>query len=121
MHNIYPQTTQAPFLGKDPEPPEDRESLPRFPSNSDQWFLPISPLPPPFYHIDLYRIGAGNDLESTGIWDCLGRNSVSVIEWAEKLGNAEIGGFIRVFIEDAGNDRREVTIEGIDEENRDNL
>ena len=76
---------------------------------------------PPFYHIDLYRIGAGNDLESTGIWDCLGRNSVSVIEWAEKLGNAEIGGFIRVFIEDAGNDRREVTIEGIDEENRDNL
>jgi tRNA threonylcarbamoyladenosine biosynthesis protein TsaE len=76
---------------------------------------------PPLYHIDLYRIGKGNDLESTGIWDCLGGKSVSVVEWAEKLGDVEIKGFIRVIIEDAGDDRREVTIEGIDEENRDNL
>jgi tRNA threonylcarbamoyladenosine biosynthesis protein TsaE len=76
---------------------------------------------PPFYHIDLYRIGAGNDLESTGIWDCIGRDSVSVIEWAEKLGDVAIKDFIRVIIDDAGNDRREITIEGIDEENWNNL
>lgn len=76
---------------------------------------------PPFYHIDLYRIGAGNDLESTGIWDCIGRDSVSVIEWAEKLGDVAIKDFIRVIIDDAGNDRREITIEGTDEQNWNNL
>jgi tRNA threonylcarbamoyladenosine biosynthesis protein TsaE len=76
---------------------------------------------PPFYHIDLYRIGAESDLESTGIWDCIGRDSVSVIEWAEKLGDVAIKDFIRVTIDDAGNDRREITIEGTDEQNWNNL
>lgn len=76
---------------------------------------------PPFYHIDLYRIGAGSDLESTGIWDCIGRDSVSVIEWAEKLGDVAIKDFIRVIIDDAGNDCREITIEGTDEQNWNNL
>ncbi len=76
---------------------------------------------PPFYHIDLYRIGAGSDLESTGIWDYLGRDSVCVIEWAEKLGDAAIRDFIRVRIDDTGNDCREVTIEGVDEKNWNNL
>ena len=76
---------------------------------------------PPFYHIDLYRIGEGNDLESTGIWDCIGRDSVSVIEWAEKLGDVAIKDFIRVIIDDAGNDRREITIEGTDEQDWNNL
>ena len=76
---------------------------------------------PPFYHIDLYRIGAGNDLESTGIWDCIGRDSVSVIEWAEKLGGVAIQDFIKVIIDDAGNDCREITIEGTDEQDWNNL
>lgn len=76
---------------------------------------------PPFYHIDLYRLADGSDLDATGIWDYIGGDSVSVIEWAEKMGEPDIKEFVKVKIEDMGDDLRELVIEGIDEENRDNL
>jgi tRNA threonylcarbamoyladenosine biosynthesis protein TsaE len=76
---------------------------------------------PPFYHIDLYRIEKDRDLDDTGIWDCMGKNSISVIEWAEKLGDALPEGLIKVRINDKGNTVREISIEGIREEDRHNL
>jgi tRNA threonylcarbamoyladenosine biosynthesis protein TsaE len=76
---------------------------------------------PPLYHIDLYRIEKDGDLDSTGIWDCLGKNSISVIEWAEKLGDELPEGLIKVRIDDKGNGIREISIEGIHEEDRHNL
>lgn len=76
---------------------------------------------PPFYHIDLYRLADGSDLDATGIWDYIGGDSVSVIEWAEKMGEPDIKEFVKVKIKDMGDDLRELVIEGIDEENRDNL
>lgn len=76
---------------------------------------------PVFYHIDLYRIEKCDDLEDTGIWDCLRDDSVAVIEWAERLGDFFPSGLIRVMIDDKGNDFREVMIEGINEEDRHNL
>ncbi len=76
---------------------------------------------PPFFHIDLYRLRNGDDLEATGFWDCVGRHSISVIEWAERLGDERVPNFIRVMIEDRENGIREVTIEGIDEKDWDNL
>ena len=79
------------------------------------------PVRPPFYHIDLYRVGEGTDLEGTGIWDCIGKDSIAVIEWAEKLGEMAQDDFIRVTIVDTGNGGREVSIEGIDDENWNNL
>jgi tRNA threonylcarbamoyladenosine biosynthesis protein TsaE len=76
---------------------------------------------PPFFHIDLYRIESEEELDGTGIWDCIGRDSVAVIEWAEKLGGRLAAECVRVEMKDAGDDRREISIEGIDEEDRDNL
>ncbi len=76
---------------------------------------------PPFYHIDLYRIEDGADLDSTGIWDCLGNNSVAVIEWAEKLGNVHSKDFIKVKMVDKGNCLREIAIEGIYQKDWHNL
>ncbi|MHB8882663.1 MAG: tRNA (adenosine(37)-N6)-threonylcarbamoyltransferase complex ATPase subunit type 1 TsaE [Thermodesulfovibrionales bacterium] len=71
---------------------------------------------PPFYHIDLYRIESSDDLESTGIWDIIGGESVSVIEWAERLGDEKIGQPVRVYFEEPAEDVRVITIEGINEE-----
>jgi tRNA threonylcarbamoyladenosine biosynthesis protein TsaE len=74
---------------------------------------------PAFFHIDLYRVEKEEDVDGTGIWDCLGRDSVAVIEWAEKLG-ASAAGFIRVRLKDVGDNRREIYIEGFNEEDRHN-
>jgi tRNA threonylcarbamoyladenosine biosynthesis protein TsaE len=76
---------------------------------------------PPFFHIDLYRIAEGEDLDNTGIWECIGNGSVAVIEWAERLGRPPARDYIKVIIEDGGKDVREITIEGIDEKDWDNL
>jgi tRNA threonylcarbamoyladenosine biosynthesis protein TsaE len=75
---------------------------------------------PAFFHIDLYRVEKEEDVDGTGIWDCLGRDSVAVIEWAEKLG-ASAADFIRVRLKDIGDNRREIYIEGLNEEDRHNL
>lgn len=76
---------------------------------------------PPFFHIDLYRINNESDIYNTGIWECLGGHAVSVIEWAEKLGNELPEHFIsiRIAVMDAG--QRVLSIEGIDEKNWDYL
>lgn len=76
------------------------------------------PVDPPFVHADLYRLGGSDDVENTGLWDYIGKDSISVIEWAEKLGEAPPCKLIRVCLEDKGNDMREITIEGMDEKDR---
>jgi tRNA threonylcarbamoyladenosine biosynthesis protein TsaE len=76
---------------------------------------------PPFFHIDLYRVGEGEDLDNTGIWECIGGGSVSVIEWAERLGKPPVRDYIKVIIEDGEKDVREITIEGVDEKDWNNL
>jgi tRNA threonylcarbamoyladenosine biosynthesis protein TsaE len=75
----------------------------------------------PFFHVDLYRIEKEEDLDATGIWDCLGRDGICVIEWAERLGKETVGGMIRVELADRGDDLREISIEGIDEKDWNNL
>jgi tRNA threonylcarbamoyladenosine biosynthesis protein TsaE len=75
----------------------------------------------PFFHVDLYRIEKEEDLDATGIWDCLGRDGICVIEWAERLGKETVGGMIRVELADRGDALREISIEGIDEKDWNNL
>jgi tRNA threonylcarbamoyladenosine biosynthesis protein TsaE len=75
----------------------------------------------PFFHIDLYRIEREEDLDATGIWDCIGKEGVTVIEWAERLGEARISGMIRVEIADRGDGLREIAIEGLNEKDWNNL
>jgi tRNA threonylcarbamoyladenosine biosynthesis protein TsaE len=76
---------------------------------------------PPFFHIDLYRISSGFDLDSTGIWDCIGQHSISVIEWAEHADGELPEDSLKVTIKDIGNDTREITIEGKNEKDWDHL
>ena len=73
------------------------------------------PTIPPFFHIDLYRTSGGIDLESTGIWDCIGNSSISVIEWPENAEGELPEDSLKIIINDPGNDIREIIIEGRDE------
>lgn len=75
------------------------------------------PSTPTFFHIDLYRTAGGAELDSTGIWDCIGNHSISVIEWAEHAEDGLPEDSLKVSIEDIGSDNREIIIEGRDEKN----
>ena len=79
------------------------------------------PTDPPFFHIDLYRTSGGVDLESTGIWDCIGNHSISVIEWPEHAAGELPEDSLKITIEDAGDNIREIIIEGKDEKDWDYL
>ncbi|HTZ18319.1 MAG TPA: tRNA (adenosine(37)-N6)-threonylcarbamoyltransferase complex ATPase subunit type 1 TsaE [Dissulfurispiraceae bacterium] len=68
---------------------------------------------PPFYHIDLYRLGDEPCLEDIGLWEYIGSGGIAVVEWAEKLGEMPEGA-VSVNFEYLGEDRRQVLFTGID-------
>jgi len=76
---------------------------------------------PPFSHIDLYRIEKDNELAELGLWDHIGEDSISVIEWAEKAEKGLPEDIIKVRLKSIDEHMREITIEGEDGENWDNL
>ncbi|HIJ60719.1 MAG TPA: tRNA (adenosine(37)-N6)-threonylcarbamoyltransferase complex ATPase subunit type 1 TsaE [Nitrospirae bacterium] len=69
---------------------------------------------PPLFHIDLYRLNDGADIDDMGLWDYLSVDSICVIEWAERLGNID-GWTVRISIVETDEECREINIEGIDE------
>ncbi|NCO68756.1 MAG: tRNA (adenosine(37)-N6)-threonylcarbamoyltransferase complex ATPase subunit type 1 TsaE [Nitrospirae bacterium CG_4_10_14_0_8_um_filter_41_23] len=76
---------------------------------------------PPFSHIDLYRIEKDAEISELGLWDQIGGDSISVIEWAEKAERVLPEDMIKVRLKSVGENMREITIEGRDEKSRDNL
>jgi tRNA threonylcarbamoyladenosine biosynthesis protein TsaE len=76
---------------------------------------------PHFSHIDLYRIEKGSELEELGLWDHIGYDTVSVIEWAEKVEQELPDDTVRVRFRSLGDNMREITIEGKNEKNWNNL
>jgi tRNA threonylcarbamoyladenosine biosynthesis protein TsaE len=76
---------------------------------------------PHFTHVDLYRIEKDAELDELGLWDQIGADNVSVIEWAEKAERGLPEDAIRVRFKSFGENIREITIEVRDEKNRDNL
>jgi len=76
---------------------------------------------PPFTHIDLYRIERSNELDELGLWDHLGGEHISVIEWAEKAEGVLPEDTVMVKIKSVDEETREITIEGLHEKDRDNL
>lgn len=76
---------------------------------------------PRLYHVDLYRIAGGRDLESTGFWDCMGKDSITVVEWPEHADDELPQDALSVRIVHHTAHEREIEIEGIDEENWHNL
>jgi tRNA threonylcarbamoyladenosine biosynthesis protein TsaE len=59
----------------------------------------------PIYHVDLYRLDGARDLYSIGIDDFLGKEGVTIIEWAERL-VFPFEGAVEIRLTDAGDDRR---------------
>lgn len=66
----------------------------------------------PFYHIDLYRLNPGEASE-LGLQDYLGRDGVSVIEWAERAEGEIPEKRIRISLSYLHDDMREIDIEGV--------
>lgn len=66
---------------------------------------------PPLYHADLYRLGEGEDLEALGLYEYMDGEGITVIEWAEKLPDAETEGTVRVKINLVSEDTREIIID----------
>jgi tRNA threonylcarbamoyladenosine biosynthesis protein TsaE len=76
---------------------------------------------PRFYHLDLYRIAGSRDMESTGIWDCMGEDSIAVIEWPEHAEDELPNDAVSVRISHKNINEREITIDGINEKDWHNL
>jgi tRNA threonylcarbamoyladenosine biosynthesis protein TsaE len=76
---------------------------------------------PPFTHIDLYRIEKEDELDNLSLWDHIGAGNISVIEWAEKAEGGLPEDTIKVSLKFIDENIREITVEGRDEENWDNL
>jgi tRNA threonylcarbamoyladenosine biosynthesis protein TsaE len=76
---------------------------------------------PPFSHIDLYRIEKDAELDEVGLWNQIEGEGISVIEWAEKAERGLPEGAIRVRLTTISDNMREITIEGKNGEDWDNL
>jgi tRNA threonylcarbamoyladenosine biosynthesis protein TsaE len=76
---------------------------------------------PPFVHIDLYRIGKEEEFSELGLWEHIGGEGVSVIEWAEKAEEWMPEDTIRVRLTAIDDNTREIMIEGVNEKSRHNL
>ncbi|MEW6001764.1 MAG: tRNA (adenosine(37)-N6)-threonylcarbamoyltransferase complex ATPase subunit type 1 TsaE [Nitrospirota bacterium] len=76
---------------------------------------------PPFSHIDLYRIEEKTDLDQLGLWDHIGGEGISVIEWAEKAEEGLPENVIRVRLKSLNENMREITVEAGDEKDWNNL
>lgn len=71
----------------------------------------------PLYHMDLYRIDSFDEFELTGAEELMYGRGVTVIEWAEKIGDFLPADTITVVFKLKENLERTVTIEGIEELN----
>ena len=63
------------------------------------------------YHIDLYRIEPGRDMETLGLDDVFRRNAVVLIEWGEKISGLYRGPCLEIHFQDLGGDRRQIVVE----------
>lgn len=66
----------------------------------------------PVLHVDLYRIDRLADVEDLGLPDVFGREAVTLVEWADKLGPLVPADAIRVHIDGVGDEPRRITIAG---------
>lgn len=63
-------------------------------------------------HIDLYRIEAPTEIENLGIGETVEEeNSVTIIEWAERLKNFKLTQGYRIWLGQIDTDKRSVKIE----------
>jgi tRNA threonylcarbamoyladenosine biosynthesis protein TsaE len=64
-------------------------------------------------HLDLYRVESPQELSTLGLEDILGRQSVVLVEWGEKLGENIAGPRLRIRLEYTGENGRRILVETI--------
>ncbi|NBB84149.1 MAG: tRNA (adenosine(37)-N6)-threonylcarbamoyltransferase complex ATPase subunit type 1 TsaE [Alphaproteobacteria bacterium] len=69
--------------------------------------------PGPLLHIDAYRIDSFDELETTGWTAELAAESVSVIEWADRIAGQLPRDHLRIRLEHAGPSDRRITLDGM--------
>lgn len=62
----------------------------------------------PIYHIDLYRINQGSELEELNLREYLFSEGVSVVEWFEHFPEGEIEEYLHIDFDHAGGNRRKL-------------
>ena len=67
---------------------------------------------PPFYHMDLYRLGDEPCADDIGLWEYIEAGAVVIIEWADKLGEFPDGA-VSVRIKNLDADEREIVFGGV--------
>ena len=67
---------------------------------------------PPFYHMDLYRLGDEPCADDIGLWEYIEAGAVVIIEWADKLGEFPDGA-VSVRIKNLDADEREIVLGGV--------
>lgn len=68
------------------------------------------PNEPPIFHLDLYRLETGSDLEEVGLSRCLSSQGITILEWAERLEN-RIGITHTVHIEILNESERKIIVQ----------
>ena len=64
----------------------------------------------PFFHVDLYRLNRGDDIESIGLYDIIGDHSVVAVEWADKIMDEYFPDILHIAIHIGKNDIRRILI-----------
>ncbi len=64
----------------------------------------------PVFHLDLYRVEPGPDLETLGLEEILDREAVILVEWPEKLREQDRQGAVRVGLVDLGGESRRIEV-----------
>lgn len=62
----------------------------------------------PVYHIDIYRVGKQEEIESLNLRECLYADGVSLIEWFEYLPADEVDEYLQLTISHGGGAKREL-------------
>jgi tRNA threonylcarbamoyladenosine biosynthesis protein TsaE len=62
------------------------------------------------YHIDLYRVDTPRELETLGLDDLFGPESLLLIEWGEKFARLRRERDVEIVLERAGNDSRRIRL-----------
>lgn len=62
------------------------------------------------YHIDLYRVDTQRELETLGLDDLMGENSILLIEWGEKFPRFQRERNVEIAIERTGETQRRLLV-----------
>jgi tRNA threonylcarbamoyladenosine biosynthesis protein TsaE len=65
------------------------------------------------YHIDLYRVDTDRELETLGLDDLMGPDSILLVEWGEKVARFVRQRNVEILLERVGEDDRRIQVTGL--------